>query len=549
MKELGFPHFAMRESEVRAQTGMPAGCAQCHLGDAGARQKERAHQGLARLQIVRKQALAADISTPRKYPLQYGTNPANKLFVAVDRDGRKTRDGSAVAIQWHDKRADSLTQSFDTLRRTCGACHPRELEEFAKSAMGTNAKQRQYRGWTDPRRGPHNCGAWFEGNLEAIQANTRVPISPESHRINQRACNTCHVGCLDCHFDPRPADPRRPGDGAHTFVKTPPSLSCYGNGRGAVCHAGPEERRRGAGYFGGSFSFPEGSEPDVHLAANVGCLDCHESTATDPALGHATVLRQAQRSCVRCHALAVERHRASAHRNLACEACHIQRVGGYQGTYWGPGNIAGADTPFFKFKGYYGVMPEPILAKDQRGRWIPVKPFPMAVMNQKAAAFERGLRWRYPPDLPDAQRTDDAWAFTGLHGGMPGDDDALTWIQLDKLSHKLGKARGCDSCHGDLAAGAQVQQVTWDYEDPGAEPFSGEHTVAASRNGLEIRGIRAREAITPEKGHRTTAFAPWVHLDVWRIPGDFSIPVPRDAKAYAEARSDLSRARAMKLVH
>ena len=549
MKEMGFPHFAVTPQEVEAQTRMAADCAQCHLGDPGAATKEEAHRGLARLQIVKKKALAADVTTPRKYPLQYGTNPANKLFVAAERGGKMTRDDSAVAIQWHDKRADTLTQNFDTLRRTCGACHPRELEEFEKSAMGTNAKQSQYKGFTERRRGPHNCGPWFEGNYEAIQANTAVPISAESHRINQRACNTCHVGCLDCHFDPRPSDPRDRTAGPHTFARTPPSLACYGNGRGSVCHAGPEDRRRGAGYYGGPFSFPEGNAPDVHVAANVGCLDCHKSTRTNPKLGHGTVVRQAEGSCVQCHAPAVARHAASLHRSVTCEACHIQRVAGYQGTYWGPGDIAGAATPFFKFKAYYGVMPEPILLKDQRGRWIPVKPYPMAAMNQKAAPFERGLHWRYPAALPDSQRTDDAWAYTGLHEGLPSNVKALTWIQLDKLSHKLGKARDCDSCHCDRATGAQIQKVTWDYEDPGAEPFSGEHTVVASRTGLRIEGIKAREPIVAEKGYQVSAFAPWVYLDVWEVPGDFSVPVPRDAKAYDEAKLDLRRARAMNVVH
>lgn len=549
MKELGFAHFTVSQQEVQAQTKMPAACDQCHLGNAEAGSKEEAHKGLARLQVVRKKGLTADITTPRTYPLEYGTNPMNKLYVATAKDGQKTKDASVAAIQWHDKTTDMLTQNFDTLKKTCGSCHPQQFEEFSTSAMGTNAKQSQYKGWTDTKRGPHNCGPWFDGNFGVMQANTGVTMSQQSHKVNQKACNTCHVGCLDCHFNPQPKQPKNLAVGAHTFSKTPPSLSCYGNGRASICHAGPEDRRRGAGYYGGSFSFPEGNQPDVHLKAKVGCLDCHESTKSNPKLGHATVKRQAEASCVRCHQQAVANHAASLHKNLTCEACHIQQVAGYQATYWGPGKIAGAETPFFKFKAYYGIMPEPILIKDQKGRWIPVKPFPMAAMNQKESPFKPGLYWRFPASLPDSQRTDDAWAYTGLHGGMVGNNKALTWIQIDKMSHKLGKARSCDSCHGDLLNGTQVQKVTWDYSDPGAEPFKGSHTVIASKNSLKIKDIQAHERVVLEKGYQLSSFAPWAYLDVWEVAGDFSIPVPRDKAAYTGIKNDLKQARAKKIVH
>jgi len=414
--------------------------------------------------------------------------------------------------------------------------------------MGTNGKQSQYGGLLDPRRGPHNCGPWFEGNFERMQAATSVPMSRESHLINQKVCNTCHVGCLDCHFNPQPKAVGDLTKGAHSFVKTPPSESCYGNGRASICHAGPEDRRRGAGYFGGSFSFPEGSEPDVHLKAGVGCLDCHDSTKTNATIGHATVRRQAGDSCARCHAGSVKSHSASRHRNLACEACHIRQVAGYQGTYWGPGTIAGAATPYFKFKAYYGYMPEPILIKDQKGRWIPVKPFPMAVMNQKGSPFKPGLQWRYPADLPDLQRTDDAWAYVGLFDGLPENNKVLLWIQIDKMSHKLGRSRSCDSCHGD-PLGAQSRQVTWEYSDPGAAPFNGSQTVLADRNGLFIRDMRS-EKIQPETGYTLSDFAPWHYLkDKWQVKGDFSLPAIRDRKGYNAARVDFETARKSGILH
>lgn len=549
MQDLGFPHFVVTQLEVQAQTGMPADCNQCHLGNPEAVIKEEAHKGLARLQLVHKKGLTADITTPRSLPLAYGSDQTDRIYVAAMRDGKLSRDSSVAAIQWHDKTSDMLTQNFETMRKTCGSCHPAEFETFSTSVMANNAKQRQYKGWTDRKRGPHNCGPWFDGNFDLMQANTAVPMSQQSHKINQRACNTCHVGCLDCHFNPQPKNAKDQRLGAHSFAKTPPSLSCYGNGRASICHAGPEDRRRGAGYFGGSFSYPEGNQPDVHLQAKVGCLDCHESTKTNKALGHGTIVRQAEGSCVRCHAQAVKRHAASLHKKLTCEACHIQQVAGYQGTYWGPGKLGGADTPFFKFKAYYGIMPEPILLKDQKGRWIPVKPFPMAVMNQKESPFKPGFYWRYPANLPDRERTDDAWAYTGLHGGLPDNNKALTWIQMDKMSHKLGKARSCDSCHADLLTGSQTQKVTWEYTDPGAAPFKGSHTVVATKHSLKIKQIKALEPVEPEKGYSLSAFAPWLYLDVWEVAGDFSLPVPKDKAAYGIYKANLQKARRAHLIH
>jgi len=547
MESLGGAAFSVTAREVLAQTGMPASCSDCHLGNPDAVEKGPAHRGMVRLIVVAKRGFAA-VTSARSYPLAYGTNPANRLYTVTGREGREVKDSSVAAISWHDKQVDTLTQDFTVMNKTCGRCHQDEVDQFSRSTMGTNGKQSQYKGWLSPERGPHNCGPWFEGNFAALQAGTALPMSRESHRLNQKVCNSCHVGCLDCHFDPQKKSPDDPARGPHTFAKTPPPESCYGNGRGSICHAGPEDRRRGAGYFGGPFSFPEGNAPDVHLRARVGCLDCHESSRTTPGLGHGMIRRQAGDSCRRCHPAAAASHAGSVHGSLACEACHIQRPAGYQGTYWGPGTIAGVATPFVKYKAYYGYLEQPVLIRDQRGRWIPVKPFPMAVMNQISSPFTPGLHWRYPATLPDLQRTDDAWGYAGLAGGLPDNNKALLWIQMDKMSHKLGKSRSCDSCHGS-PDGAQLQQATWEYSDPGALPFTGSHQVFANRSGLFIRGVRG-ERIDPERGYSLTAFAPWVYLkDRWQLRGDFSLPVIRDRGRYEALRGDLGAARKSGLLH
>ncbi len=547
METLGYGHFSVTQQEVTTQSRMPATCSECHLGNPSENGKQAAHKGMVRLLVVAKKGLAARTSA-RAYPLEYGTNEISRIHTVTDNTGKKVRDTSVAALSWHDKNTVTLTQDFNVMKKTCGACHEKEFDEFSRSTMATNGKQSQYAGWIDEKQGPHTCGPWFEGTFASMQHNTTLAMSPEVNRINQKACNICHVGCLDCHFNPQKPNPADPSQGAHTFVKTPPSESCYGNGRGSICHAGPEDRRRGAGYFGGPFSFPKGNEPDVHLKAGVGCLDCHESSKNNPAIGHAMVKRQAQDSCRRCHREAAESHATSRHRNLSCEACHIQNVAGYQGTYWGPGKIAGAATPYFKYKAYYGYLPEPILIRDQKGRWIPVKPLPMAVMNQKESPFAPGLHWRFPTSLPDLQRTDDAWAYVGLFGGLPENNKALLWIQLDKMSHKLGKSRTCESCHAS-PDGAQQQTVTWRYNDPGALPFRGGHEVLANRSGLFIRNMHS-EKIALEPGFDLSALAPWAYLrDRWQVRGDYSLPPLEDRKSLESARTDPAFAQRSGIVH
>jgi hypothetical protein len=152
----------------------------------------------------------------------------------------------------------------------------------------------------------------------------------------------------------------------------------------------------------------------------------------------------------------------------------------------------------------------------------------MAVLNQKSAeGLKSGLTWRWTEDLPGSGRTRDACAFVGLLSGLPENGNALSWIQMDKVSHKYGKARNCGSCH--TQDGRQRQDVAWTFDDQGAASFSGGHTVVADKTGLSIRGMRPNTEIRAEEGYRLSDFAPWMYLgDAWRIDGDFSIPAVKD---------------------
>jgi hypothetical protein len=545
MKASGFPQFAMPSQEIDNQTRMPASCTNCHLGVSSDTTKDGAHKGLLRLFYVRSKGLQAvtrdklekfepESIVPR------GKNPMISLLPVKEKNGKMIKDPENATILFHDKNPRDLSFNYDALEKTCGSCHPEKVKELRRTAMGHNTKQALYRTWTEKTRGPHNCGLWFADNYKEIAKNSNMPFTREMAELNQKACNVCHVGCLDCHYAPGKKEPDNPSIGPHTFTRNVASLTCYGGGRGSICHAGPEDRRRGGGYMGGPFSNPAGAAPDIHHAKGLVCTECHDTTAKDRKLLHGQVKRQAD--CTKCHAGVIKSVAVSKHRNVSCEACHIQDVGAYTGTFWGPGRLAGTKTAFFKYKEYYGVMKEPILIKDQKGRWIPVKPYAMAALNQKSAGgLKPGLAWRFPINLPDLERTDDAYAFVGLLKGLPSNDNVLAWIQMDKLSHKFGKARTCESCH--TGNGEQRQDVSWKFADAGAEPFEGGHTVIASKNGLFIKDMRATTEIKAKEGWKIEDFAPWYYLkDKWQVRGDFSIPPVSNKAAYKNERDSYANA-------
>lgn len=545
MKSLGFPQLMVTQAEAEQQTKMPASCTDCHQGNPADPTKEGAHAGLLRMFVVKKKGLQAvtrdklgKFSPPSLEP--GGKNAMVELLPKVEKNGSMVNDPGVKTVLYHDKNPADLSFNYTALEKTCGACHQKEVSDVKKSAMGGNAKQRLYKSWTNTAKGPHNCGPWFIESAEELAKNTKVPFTPDAASMNQKACNQCHVGCLDCHYTPQRKDATDASAGAHSFSKKVSALSCYGGGRASICHAGPEDRRRGGGYIGGEFANPKGTAPDVHFTKGITCVDCHDTAARDKKLFHGEVKRQA--TCNRCHANAVASVSASVHRNVTCEACHIQDVGAYAATFWGPGKVAGVKTPFFKYKEYYGVMKEPIIIKNQRGKWIPVKPYAMAVVNQKSGGgLKPGLAWRYPKNLPDLERTDDAYAFVGLLKGLPTNDGALAWIQMDKLSHKYGKARACESCH--TRNGEQRQEVSWKFSSKGADPFEGKHTVIAGKKGLFIRDMQALTEIKVKEGWKIEDFAPWYYLtDRWEAKGNFSIPAVKKKAVFKRERTKYDNA-------
>jgi hypothetical protein len=243
------------------------------------------------------------------------------------------------------------------------------------------------------------------------------------------------------------------------------------------------------------------------------CVDCHQ---TGPGgMGH--IERKA--TCQDCHIEVEQAMAASVHKNVACEACHVKILGGYEMTSWGQGMVSSKPNPFKKYSLYYGPQEPPILIKDQNGRWIPTKIWPNSTGGIKdTVAPKPGLTFRWPKG-----ETHDAYALLGTFSFPKGNNNYLAWIQVEQVAHPLGKSRTCGSCHD---SETQVAHVTWRYFDTqGAEPFIGSQKVVADKNGLQVKDIRATSKITLLEGGKIENFAAWLRLgDIWKTSGDFSIP-------------------------
>jgi len=343
----------------------------------------------------------------------------------------------------------------------------------------------------------------------------------------QKACNVCHTGCLDCHYTPTVER------GSHAMSRTPPAANCTGGGRSTfICHAGTMERRRGDSYLGKDFSEPAGLPEDVHVKEKMECVDCHQ---TGPGgMGH--IERRA--TCQDCHPEVEQAMAQSSHKNVACEACHVKILGGYEMTSWGVGMVLSRPNPFKKYSLYYGPQEPPILIKDQKGIWMPTKIWPNSMGGFKeTVAPKPGLTWRWPEG-----ETRDAFVQLGTFDFQGGNNTYLAWIQVEQVAHPLGKSRSCESCH---ASAAQTAKVTWEYLDSqGAEYFTGSQKVVADKDGLRVIDIKATSKITLLDGGRSENFAAWMHLgDIWRTSGDFSIP-KSDPVKYQKLEKGLRDARA-----
>jgi len=128
----------------------------------------------------------------------------------------------------------------------------------------------------------------------------------------------------------------------------------------------------------------------------------------------------------------------------------------------------------------------------------------------------------------------------GTRSDLPSGNKAILWVQMDKLSHAMGKPRDCGSCHD---SHAQVGKSEWSYfEDKDVtKPFTGSYTITADKNGLRFSDL-AWEEPALAANRKVEDIAPFAVLpkDAWDVKGvDLSIPF--NAKKTAKARTELER--------
>jgi len=535
LEQLGAPWSYVSEEAMRKESRHPyILCRDCHLGHGRARDKEVAHRGMLKMLLVGDDGEL--LARKSHYPYGLSRTGPERIFGLLP---KKEVNGEWLYypvrnILWHDRNPETLNFDPSLAAKTCGksGCHPEELKQFLQTTMATNRRQRTMKSWQEPY-GPHNCGPSFADlppgevlrgaglsfdNTAKIAGEMKVPLSSRQATMKQKICNTCHTGCLDCHF--QPGD----GNGAHNFAKKPVSESCAGLGRStSMCHAGSMQSRRGGTYLGGDYSVPAGMAADIHQQKGLHCTDCH--LVGEKGMGD----MERKADCRDCHRQVEEAIAGSVHRRLSCAACHIGELGGYQITVWGPGLVGGEKNPFHKYL-YYGTQKPPLLMKDRAGIWQPMKVWPNSVGNIKPAVAPTGrflYRWA-------KGETADAYAVLGTVSAG-GNDRHLLWFEAEQASHSYGKARDCVSCHG---REEQTVVSRWEFaDDQGAESFRGGYRIVADGKELRLEGLKSDGPIQAQAGFALTDFAPWPRFsEAWRVPGDFAIRTDQ-AKYHAEQRA------------
>lgn len=546
MEADGYPRFFITREQVERESRMPGvTCRDCHLGDGRSHDAKVAHEGMPRPMVIDQFADPVERKGLIDSFVPSGPDRMYALFPKDECTGGTDLSAGIFTILWHDRDTETLGYDIDIARKTCGkkGCHPAEVEQFDKTVMGGNVRQRATRHWDDTH-GPNNCGPSFadlpsgagsragysDENYKLVKDQLNCPSTYGNATDRQRFCNLCHTGCMDCHYTPSEKE------GAHSFTRRIPSANCSGGGRGTgMCHAGTMERRRGDTYLGKEFSQPGGMPSDPHYDAGMECVDCHETGEK----GMGDIQRKVD--CAGCHWFITEAHEKGVHKNVRCQGCHVGALGGYEMTVWGRGEIRGVGSPFKKYSLYYGVMERPILIKDYEGMYTPYKIWPNVATCIKGEMPKRkGIEFRWPDG-----ETRDAYAFLGTYSGMPGANDALAWLQLEAVGHPLRKSRTCADCHDSTE---QRAHADWEYlYYTGSEPFTGAQTVIADEKGLRVTDIRQTSEMELIGDAELWDFAAWIYLkDIWHTEGDFSIPKADRAKYDAYMKGDAEFSARMK---
>lgn len=556
--ELGYPQLYLDPKQVDKEVnmgGIPT-CVDCHLGNNQSMEKDKAHKNMPRPfyaaigKNFKYEAVSRKVTDYERI-LPKGNNRA-KLLLRQPTDKVKAEYGIKKIIQlfYHDRNPKTMAYSPEIAEKTCGKCHSEETENYNESGMGLNKYQRGFTSFKTSPPGPHNCGAWFGDNYEKISGECTKDFTKEMNAGKARGCNKCHASCNDCHYKGF-----EKSKASHVFQGQVETLSCYGSGKGTICHAGPMDRRRGAGYLRKEFAFPYGELPqDVHAKMGLSCTECHKMEKHD--YGHIGS-GKVKESCSDCHSKIVTAVNTGKHKNVDCTSCHIKEVGAYQFTFWGPGKSEGMDNLYAKHKQYYGTRDLPLLVKHPaKDKWIPVKPYPMGAMNIKGDVKPTGLKLREikktkvegntkigePKNFITSRNPDevnDMYIITGKYEGFENNDNMMAWIQMDKMSHALGEPRKCESCH---SSHKQVMKSWFTYNNMTdvKNPFSGSYIIKAGKEGMYFSDFEHTE-IQPVKGRNIDDFAPFVMKpDAWDVEGiDFSIPF--NEKKYENDTQELNK--------
>jgi len=572
MQELGYPEFTITQETVEKQSGMPATCEMCHQGNPNDNTMEGAHKGILGLAVVMKKGsvavsrreLKGEDRESIKSLKPKGDFAGNALFPRViGGNGKPVLNPKVSVIQWHDKDINTSAFNPGIAEKTCGTCHPEAVKSYMKTTMGLALTQSQYVTWVGPT-GPQTCGLWTAAtttpdndsftakNMERYNAVSTTHLGKEQAFANQRNCNTCHAGCLDCHYSPFNKEARdskgNPKEvGVHTFSFKPPALSCMGGGRAQICHAGPMERRRGDGFIKGNFARnavadPQNENskkyietPDIHFAKGITCVDCHDQNHKTHNMGD-QIRSPEPVQCAKCHKQEVSNHKKGMHRNLSCEACHTPLIAGYAFNFWAPGKKFGVETPLDRHPLYTVNAMAPIILKNKKDQWNPYHIVPHISTNVKKEEIKLTgkLIFRSKPDVNMKREypSNDAFAVTGTYEGSKDEGTVMAWLNIDKVAHAVTKARTCESCHG--AEGAQKVLVDYKWmESPDTaykDVLSGSFTLVADRKGLRIENLSGADGKSTPEGLKPLS-------GKWSLKGNFSIPKIRDKRAYAEEKA------------
>lgn len=417
MTDLGYPEFYFDLTTLQAETGMPATCTDCHLGNPDDFTIDGAHTGLVSLLVMRGQyrdiVRRKDVTGP-EYDLVRSIQSI-RLSNTNDPRYRLQVQSPFHMLLWHDRNLTTASWNPDISMQTCGRCHPAQVAEFNTTEMGLVQTMSQYIPWIAPpgllgthlEVAPQSCGLWtaattppnndtftqenrllYNSTSTAISNQFLDPLFPNTSGdpltglqalANQKNCNKCHPSCLDCHYAPFEENiPAAMGPGfkpagTHTVAGRPLPMNCMGGGRGQFCHGGAVERRRGDGYVKGGFAHvppPELqtaetltylSTSDIHyngdfLPPNASCVDCHGPLmgAGGPPPVHGDMDRNPEPArCAVCHPATVAAYLGGTHRNLTCSACHTPKIVGYAFNFWAPGSR-------------FGITPNPL---DRHARY------------------------------------------------------------------------------------------------------------------------------------------------------------------------------------